>query len=154
MRWPNVYGYSPCLLKKLPEQLGFHRYAVKTHPHGFVPEPLPTKIPGSAYATRVTIFGDSDSNRVTLRKMVTLLDPSHVFNRMSWLDSESQSMTRVRVILTKSLSPWWTNPVGLYTKKWAFSASMMIKIGVNFLFCLSSRATLHFKDQVSPTCTR
>jgi len=28
----------------------------------------------------------------------------------------------------------------------------MIKIGGNFLFCLSSRAMLHFKDQVSPTC--
>jgi len=29
----------------------------------------------------------------------------------------------------------------------------MIKIGGNFLFCLSSPAMLHFKDQVSPTCT-
>jgi len=29
----------------------------------------------------------------------------------------------------------------------------LIKIGGNFLFCLSSRAKLHFKDQVSPTCT-
>jgi len=28
----------------------------------------------------------------------------------------------------------------------------MIKIGGNFLFCLSSRAMLNFKDQVSPTC--
>ena len=90
--------------------------------------------------TRVTIFGDSDSTRITLRKMVTRL--------------ESQSMTRdrVRVIFAKSLSSWWTNPVGLHTKKWAFFASVMIKIGENFLFCLSSRAMLHFKDQVSPTC--
>ena len=31
-------------------------------------------------------------------------------------------------------------------------ASVMIKIGGNFLFCLCSRAMLHFKDQVSPTC--
>ena len=30
---------------------------------------------------------------------------------------------------------------------WAFFASVMIKIGGNFLFCLSSRSMLHFKDQ-------
>ena len=30
----------------------------------------------------------------------------------------------------------------------------MIKIGANFLFCLSSCAMLHFKDQVSPTLRR
>jgi len=29
----------------------------------------------------------------------------------------------------------------------AFFASVMIKIGANFLFCLSSRSMLHFKDQ-------
>jgi len=29
----------------------------------------------------------------------------------------------------------------------------MTKIGGNFLFCLSSRSMLHFKDQMSPTCT-
>jgi len=29
----------------------------------------------------------------------------------------------------------------------------MIKVGGNFLFCLSARAMVHFKDQVSPTCT-
>jgi len=28
----------------------------------------------------------------------------------------------------------------------------MIKIGGNFLFCLSSRTMLHFKDKVSPIC--
>jgi len=42
--------------------------------------------------TRVTIFGNSDSTRVTLRKMVTRLESSHVFHRMTRL--ESQSMTR------------------------------------------------------------
>ena len=77
-------------------------------------------------------------------------DSSHVFHKMNRL--ESQSMTRVRVIFTISLSSWWTNPVRLHTKKWAFFASMMIKIGANFLFCLSSFAMLHFKDQVSPPC--
>jgi len=34
---------------KKTEQLGFHRYAVNTHPHEFVPEPPPKKFPGSAY---------------------------------------------------------------------------------------------------------
>jgi len=28
----------------------------------------------------------------------------------------------------------------------------MIKIGGNFLCCLSSRTMMHFNDQVSPTC--
>ena len=41
----------------------------------------------------------------------------------------------------------------LHTRKWAFFASMMIKIGRNFLFWLSSRAMLQFTDQVSPTYT-
>jgi len=45
------------------------------------------------------------------------------------------------------------NPLHLHTKKGAFSPSAMIKIGSNFLLCLSSCAMLHFKDQVSPTCT-
>jgi len=89
-------------------------------------------------STRVTIFGDSDSTGVTLRIMLTRL--------------ELQSMTRVRVIFTKSRSVWRTNPVCLHTKKWAFFASVMIKIGANFLFWLSRRAMPHFKDQVSPTC--
>jgi len=93
-------------------------------------------------STRVTSFGDSDSTRVTLKKIVTRLDSSH----SQWLE------TRVRVIFTKSLSSWWTNPVRLHTKKWGFFASVMIKIGENFLFWLSSCAMLHFKDQVSPTC--
>ena len=92
--------------------------------------------------TRVTIFGCSDSTRVTLRKIVTRFK-----SRFSQND-----LTRVRIIFTKSLSSWWTNPVPLHTKKWALFAWVMIKMGENFLFWLSSRAVLHFKDQVSPTC--
>ena len=61
-------------------------------------------------------------------------------------------MTRVRVIFTKSPSSWWTNPVRLHTKEWGIFASVMVKIGGNFLFCHSSRALLYFKHQVSPTC--
>jgi len=44
----NVHGYWPCLLKKFPEQLGFHRYEVSTHPDEFVPEPPSLKNAGSA----------------------------------------------------------------------------------------------------------
>jgi len=36
------------LPKKLPEQLGLHRYAVNTHPDEFVPQ-TPLKNSGSAY---------------------------------------------------------------------------------------------------------
>jgi len=42
--------------------------------------------------TRVRIFGDSNSTRHKLKKMVTLLDSSHLFYRMTRL--ESQSLTR------------------------------------------------------------
>jgi len=38
-------------------------------------------------SNRVTISGDSYSTRVKLRNMVTRLDPSHVFHRMTRLDS-------------------------------------------------------------------
>jgi len=40
-------------------------------------------------STRVTIFGDSDSARVTLGKMMTPLESSHVFHRMTQLASQS-----------------------------------------------------------------
>jgi len=39
----NVYGFKQCLLKKLPEQLVLHCYAVSTHPDELVLEP-PLKI--------------------------------------------------------------------------------------------------------------
>jgi len=57
---------------------------------------------------------NGDSTRVTF--FTEWLDSSH----SHWL--ESQSLTRVRVIFTKSLSSWWTNPVRLRTKKWGFLA--------------------------------
>jgi len=79
---------------------------------------------------------------------VTFFTQWLVSSHIQWLE------TRVRVIFTKSLSSWWTNPVRLHTKKWAFFASVMIKTGVYFLFCLSSCAMLHFKDQVSTTCIK
>jgi len=71
------------------------------------------------------------------------LASSHVFHRM----------TRVRVIFAKSQSLWSTNPVCLHTKKWLFFGPVMIKIGANFLFWLSSRSILCPKGQVFITCT-
>jgi len=102
--------------------------------------------------TRVTIFlwlgldlshveKNGDSTGVTF--FTEWLDSSH----NQWLE------TRVRVFFTKSLNLWWTNPVHLRTKKWASFALAMIKIIANFLSCLSSPSMLHFKHQVSPTCT-
>ena len=103
-------------------------------------------------ATRVTICGNSNSTLVTLRKILTRLESVTFFTE--WLDSSHSPWleTRVRVIFTICLSTWWTNLVRLHAKKWAFYASVMTKIGWNFLFCLSSCAMLHFKDHVSPTC--
>ena len=107
------------------------------------------------YSTRVTIFGDFDSTRVTLRKMVTRLDSSHVFHKMTRLESQSIKLfeTRVRVIFAKSQSLWLTNPVCLHTKKWSFFSPVMITIGANFLFWLSSRVMLYPEGQVFITCT-
>jgi len=76
------------------------------------------------------------------------LDSSHVFHRMARLtinDSKLESESFLQ-------NSWWINPVHLHTKKQAFFTSVMIKIGGNFLFCLFSRAMLHFKDQISSTC--
>jgi len=78
------------------------------------------------------------------RLLVTRLESSH----NQWLK------TRVRVIFTKFLSPWWANTARFHTKKWSFFASVMIviqfcKIGPNFLFCLCSRAMLHFRIKIT-----
>ena len=113
---------------------------------------LSSAVVRQALAVPVTAWLES-LTRLELRNMVTRLE-----SRFSQNDStrvtvnDSRLETRVRVIFTISLSSWWTNPVRLHTKKWAFYASVMIKIGANFLFCLSSCAMLHFKDQVSPPC--
>ena len=116
---------------------------------------------GSDSVTRVI-----DSNRLESRFLVTLtrleshcerwwLDSSHVFHRMTRLDSNHNQWleTRVRVIFAKSQSLWLTNPVCLHTKKWSFFGPVMIKIGANFLFWLSSRVMLYPKGQVFITCT-
>ena len=61
-------------------------------------------------STRVSIFGDSDSTRVTFFYRMTRLDTSH----NQWLE------TQVRVNFTKSWNVWATSRVGLHSKKWAF----------------------------------
>jgi len=43
-------------------------------------------------------------------------------------------------------------PTSFAHKEMRIFASGMIKIGRIFLLCLSIRAMLHFKDQVSQTC--
>jgi len=72
-----------------------------------------------------------------------------------WLDSSHNHWleSRVRVIFAKSQSIWATNPVSLHTKKWSFFGPVMIKIGANFLFWLSSRVILYPKGQAFVTCT-
>ena len=44
-------------------------------------------------------------------------------------------------------------PTSVAHKEKRIFAPVMIKIGANFLFRLSSHAMLHFEDQVHPTCT-
>jgi len=66
---------------------------------------------------------------------------------------ESQSMIRIRVIFTKSLSVWWANSVRLHTKKWALHwCSTLVQIScfhciVVLCYLHRSRsATLLFTD--------
>ena len=95
-----------------------------------------------------------DSSRVMLRKIISRLDSSHVFHRMTRIDSSHNQWleTRVRVIFAKSQSLWSTTPVCLHAKKWSFFGPVMIKNGANFLFWLSSCAILYPKGQVFITC--
>jgi len=71
-----------------------------------------------------------------------------------WLESSHNQWVVTRVSHFYKISePLMDKPSWFAHKKWEFFASEMIKIGDNFLFWLSSRAVLYFKDQVSPTCT-
>ena len=94
-----------------------------------------------------------DSSHVFHR--MTRLDASHVFHRMTRLDSSHNQWleTWVRVIFAKSQSLWSKNLVCLHTKKWSYFGPVMIKIGANFLFWLSSCVILYPKGQVFTTCT-
>ena len=82
--------------------------------------------------TRVKIFGDSDSIRVKLRKKVSRL--------------ESQSMTQnsSQSNFYKIFEPLMNKHSLFAHKEMSIYDSVMIKIGVNFLFSLSSRAMPFF----------
>jgi len=81
------------------------------------------------------------------------LDSSHVFHRMNRLESQSMTEDSSQSHFYKISEFLMNKPSSFAQKKWAFFASVMIKIGANFLFCLSGHAILHFNEQVSPTCT-
>jgi len=55
----------------------------------------------------------------------------------------------MRFIFTKSLEFLMDKPSSFAYKEMGIFASVMIKNGANFLFCLSSRAMLLFQDLVS-----
>jgi len=97
----------------------------------------------------------NDSNRPDSRYLVTrtrlTFRKDGDSTRLESCFSQNDSVESV--IFTKSLSSWWTNPVCLHTKKLVFFASVMFKIGANFLFFLSCCFMLQFEDQVSTTCT-
>ena len=95
---------------------------------------LPFGSSDSDSVTRVTVSGDSDSTQVTLRKRV---------NRL-----ESQSMTRdsSQSFFAKFRSLWWKTQFVCTQRNEHFFVLVMIMIGVNFLFCLSSRAMLPVRD--------
>jgi len=109
----------------------------------------------------------NDSTWLESRFLVTLtrlesrwekwwLDSTRVTFLSEWLDSSHNQLleTRVRVIFAKSQSLWSTNPVYLHTKKWSFFGPVMIKVGSNFLFRLSSRVMPYPKGQVFITCAK
>jgi len=66
----------------------------------------------------------NDSTRVTKRTMVSRLGQSHIFYRMTRLDTNHNQCieTRVRVIFTKSWNVWAANRVGLHWKKELFAS--------------------------------
>jgi len=62
-------------------------------------------VPCSDNVTRVMIFGGSDWTRGTLRKIMTLLDSSHVFHRMTRLDSSRSHFYKIsQFLMDKSIS--------------------------------------------------
>jgi len=103
-------------------------------------------LPFSDSVTRV-----NDSTRVTLKKIVTRLES--LFHRMTRIDSSHSQWLETRVSHFYKISEFLMDkPSSFAHKEWALFASVIIKIGGNFLFCLSSRAMLHIKGQASPTC--
>jgi len=104
---PCAYSFRPQLYFSNPTHLPIHQISDSV-----------TRFNDS---TRLTIFSDSDSTRVTF--FTEWLDSSH----SHWLE------TRVRVIF-KALSPWWTNPVRLHAKKEHFLLQWWSRLAEIFCF--------------------
>ena len=88
--------------------------------------------------TRVTIFGDSDSTRVTLTTMVTRLESSHVLSRMTRVESQSVTRDSSQSNFYKVSESLMDKPSLFERNEVSFCPSVMIKIGAYFLFWLSS----------------
>jgi len=71
---------------------------------------------------------------------------------MDRLESRFSQNDSSRRHFYKIFEPLMDKPNLFPHKDIAFFASVIIKIGANFLFWLSGRAMLHSKDQVFPTC--
>ena len=100
-------------------------------------------------STRVTIFGDSDSTRVTLRKMMTRLESRFSQNdstRVTINDSSQSHFCKISELLIDK-------PSLFAYKEMIIFGPVMIKIGANFLFWLSRRVILYPKGQVFITFT-
>jgi len=118
-----------------------------------------TPAPRSSAAKQLIKTSDSvtrvnDSTRVTLRKKVTRLDSSHVFHRMARLESQSMTRDLSQSHFYKFSEFLIDKPTSCALEKWAFFASVVIKIGANFQFCLSNCSMLHFKDQTPQLAQR
>jgi len=103
-------------------------------------------------STRVTIIGDSDSTRVTLRKMMTRLESRFSQNdstRVTINDSRLESESFLKNLRACDRQTQFV----CIQRKDNFFGPVMIKIGANFLFWLSSRVILYPKGQVFITYT-
>jgi len=113
-----------------------------------------------------TVFNNADHEETIYYPLTTMKYHScaYIALRVSLYSRQEQSwrnmggnhiriVTRVRVIYAKSRSLWSTNPVCLHTKKWSFFSPVIIKIGANFLFLLSSCVILNPEGQVFTACT-
>ena len=85
----------------------------------------------------------NDSTRVTLRKMVTRLESRFSQNDSIRVESMSMTQNSSQSHFYKISEFLMDKPSSFVHKEMSIFASVMIKIGGNFLFCLSSRAMLH-----------
>ena len=148
---PHILYHRLCYLMQIPflskfwtTLFGIERFRAKCYVSDSV-----TRINDS---TRVTIFGDSDSshvekngdsNRVTLS--LTFFTEWLVSSHSQWLETQSH-------FYKISLVPDGQTQFVCTQRNEEFLLEWWSRSGGNFLFCLSGRAILHFKNQVSPIC--